>query len=138
MHNDEVSVYYTHGGFIQMAEIFSITFLVFTCAAIVALTVTYIDRRKVVPVEELTKDDLTFTSDEHDAEMYYQLKFGYFTQLCQFSKGGRVTVPSWKSLGDTEAEKARNLLLIKEYNITLKVEDTGDVITPQTAELALR
>ncbi len=63
-------------------------------------------------------------------ELSYENKFHYYIQLCQFSRNGNITVPSWSNLGDTEAERAHSLLIARENNIKLRVEETGEVISP--------
>jgi hypothetical protein len=68
------------------------------------------------------------------SNLAYEIKFSHFRQLVRFSKGGEIRISSWESLGDTQAERARNLLLVRDNNIKLVVEATGEVIAPQTAD----
>jgi hypothetical protein len=63
-------------------------------------------------------------------ELSYENKYHYYVQLCQFSRNGKITVPSWTNLGDTEAERARSLLTARENNVQLRIEETGEVISP--------
>jgi ATP-dependent protease HslVU (ClpYQ) peptidase subunit len=72
--------------------------------------------------------------NEDFSNLAYEIKFANFIQLARFSKGGEIRIPDWDSLGETEAERARNLLLVRDNHIKLVVEGTGEVIAPQTAE----
>jgi hypothetical protein len=63
----------------------------------------------------------------------YETKYAEFIYWCTLNSGGEVRVPNWKSLGATEAELARNLLLIRDKNIKLVITSTGEVVLPQNA-----
>ncbi len=77
-------------------------------------------------------------SNRRSLDIPYELKFAYFIELCRYSKNGSIRVPSWSNLGETEAEKARSLMLVRENNIKLVIEETGEVITPETKVPAMR
>jgi len=61
----------------------------------------------------------------------YENKYYYYLQLCQFSQNGTITVPAWANLGDTEDERTRSLLIARENNIQVRIEETGEVISPK-------
>jgi hypothetical protein len=70
--------------------------------------------------------------DTEFSKLAYEIKFSNFIALTRFSKGGEIRIPDWNVLGDTEAERARNLLLIRDNNVKLIVEATGETIQPIT------
>jgi hypothetical protein len=114
-------------------ELITITVITLLCVGIVVAGIL-MERAKTKKSDGKAANIIEIAPVDDNNEMYaeleYNSKFHYFLELCRFSKGGTVRVPSWDRLGDTEAERARNLLMIRENNITLVVEETGELIKP--------
>ncbi len=120
-----------------MLEVLAIIIIIALCYAIVLFGTNLVVNRGVKPVTTIADEDFAFAdTSDISPDLHYHTKFHYFVQLCNFSRNGMVTVPSWKTLGENEAERARNLLLIKENNIRLRIEETGEEILPETGILA--